>query len=35
MSTRHAKEEVRFTATVTGDAEGIELRVNLIALRGN
>ena len=33
MSTRHAKEEVRFTATVTGDAEGIELRVNLIALR--
>jgi hypothetical protein len=25
-STRHAEEEIRFTATVTGDAEGIELR---------
>jgi hypothetical protein len=25
-STRHAEEEIRFTATVTGDTEGIELR---------
>jgi hypothetical protein len=25
-STRHAEEEIRFTVTVTGDTEGIELR---------